>query len=98
MPVPDDRYGNSKTAKDAPSLPATTSQATEPSFDLRWEEALRFAGKPFDVLSFTAAVDKPTEIKIVLCNIGKNPILVRNGRANQITISWFVVQAVIQLR
>ncbi len=80
MPIPCVPYDDPRTKKGASDIPAKASQPTEPDFDLRWKEALRFAGKPFDGLALRATVDKPTQVKIVLCNISKNPILVKKWK------------------
>jgi hypothetical protein len=65
------------------SKPSTTATTTRPlTFDQQFEQAGRFAGKPFDGLVLEASLGKPAEIKIVLRNCAGKEILVTKWKGD----------------
>lgn len=80
MPVPCVPYDDPRNKMNVSGEPARVNLPTEPSFDLRWEEALRFAGRPFEGLSLKATLSKPAELRVVLTNESKDSVLVKKWK------------------
>ncbi len=62
---------------------ATRSVSAKPfTFDEKWEQASRFAGKPFEGLLLDAVSGKPTELKAALHNRSDKTILVKKWKGD----------------
>ena len=72
-------HDEKETPKPKPKPPSSLEPPGPPpptTFDQQWQQASRFAGKPFDGLLLTALAGQPAEVTISLKNRSREAILV----------------------
>ena len=77
----DDRETPKPKPKPRPAPNPESVVVPPPStFDQQWQQASRFAGKPFDGLLLDASAGRPAELKVTLRNRGGKEILVKKWK------------------